>query len=163
MAEWDKGVCSGCVYTFNKLCKTCQVYDRAVIDNKEVPMVGARQYAELFETGQYGKLYIVSGSHARGKTFHIFVLPEGEQAIPNGSNNPPLNKDAVEVYGVTEGQPGWTEKYGWLHHGKWEDDFAELVKQAIQKKTADEADQKACELRRQRIERDRIERLLAAY
>ncbi len=91
-------------------------------------MLGARRNAELFKTGQYERLYIVSGSHARGKTFHIFVLPEGEKAISNGPNNAPLNKDAVEVYGVIGGNPGWTEGYGWLHDGKWQSDFLKMVK-----------------------------------
>lgn len=90
-------------------------------------MKGAREYANLFVTGQYGRLYLVSGLHARGKTFRIFVLPEGETAAPNGSHNAPLNYNTVEVYGVISGQPGWTEEYGWLYHGKWKDDFFELV------------------------------------
>lgn len=89
-------------------------------------MEGANEYAKLFTTGQYGRLYLVSGSHARGKTFHIYVLPKGEDAIPNGPNGP-QNKDAVEVYGIVGGQPGWTEKYGWLHEGRWIADFDALV------------------------------------
>ena len=89
-------------------------------------MRGAREYANMFKTGQYGRLYIVSGSHARGKTFHIFVLPAGETAIGNGPNNASLNKDAVEVYGIISGQPGWTENYGWIHEGRWIDDFSNL-------------------------------------
>lgn len=91
-------------------------------------MNGAREYAELFETGQYGRLYIVSGSHARGKTFEIYILPEGEKAISNGPNNAPLNKDVVEVYGAVCGNPGWNESYGWKHEGKWQEDFYALVK-----------------------------------
>ena len=90
-------------------------------------MQGAREYADLFSTCQYGRLYIVSGSHARGRTFHIFVLRAGECAIENGPNNAPLNSEAVEVYGETGGHRGWTETYGWLHHGKWEQDFSKLV------------------------------------
>lgn len=93
-------------------------------------MQGAREYASLFQTGQYGKLYISSHYHARGKTFRIYVLPADVKAIPNGPNGP-LNKDAVEVYGVTGGHPGWTETYGWLHEGKWQDDFNLLVTQKI--------------------------------
>jgi hypothetical protein len=91
-------------------------------------MIGAREYADLFTTGQYNRLYISSHYHARGKTFRIYVLPEGEAAIPNGPNGP-LNKDAVEVYGITGGHHGWTETYGWLHQGKWVDDFNLLVTQ----------------------------------
>lgn len=89
-------------------------------------MNGAREYARLFETGQYGRLYVVSGSHARGRTFRIFVLPKDETAIPNGPNNGPANKETVEVYGVVGGQRGWTESYGWLHQGMWQEDFLQL-------------------------------------
>jgi len=90
-------------------------------------MKGARQYAEVFETGQHGRLYLVSSCHARGRTFHIYVLPQDEKAIPNGTSNPPLNNNAVEVYGVTSGHSGWTEVYGWLHEGPWQDDFMTLI------------------------------------
>lgn len=91
-------------------------------------MIGADRYAKLFETGQYGKFYFVSYRHARGDTFKIFILPEGEEAIGNGKSNAPLNENAVEVYGVISGNPGWTECYGWLYNGKWVKDFNELVK-----------------------------------
>jgi DNA-binding XRE family transcriptional regulator len=83
--------------------------------------------AHLFKTGQYGRLYITSGSHARGRTLRIQVLPEGEKALPNGSGNECLNKNAVTVYDAISGQRGWTEVYGWLHEGKWQDDFRKLV------------------------------------
>lgn len=94
-------------------------------------MKGAREYAQLFKTGQYGKLFITSRSHARGKIFCIQILPDKVEAIPNHGNMC-LNVDAVEVYGVIKGQPGWrqpgwTEEYGWLHKGKWQDDFEKLV------------------------------------
>ena len=92
-------------------------------------MKGA-EHAKLFKTGQYGKLYIVSGEHARGKTLHVQILPSGEVAIPNGSGNLCLNKNAIEVYGVITGNPGWSEQYGWLHQGKWQKDFEKLVKKA---------------------------------
>ena len=91
-------------------------------------MKGAREYAKLFNTGQHKKLYLVSSSHARGKTFRIFILPEGKIAKPN-HNNAPLNSDAVEVYGVVLGQPGWTEVYGWIHKGPWQEDFYRLLDQ----------------------------------
>ena len=126
-------------------------------------MNGARDYARLFGTGQYGRLFIVSGSHARGSTFHIFVLPEGEKAIPNGPSNGPLNRDAVEVYGVVGGNRGWTESYGWLHHGKWESDFDRLVeakKQQIvelNEKQLRDANEKAS------TESQRVQSLLATY
>ena len=87
-------------------------------------MNGAKEYAKLFQTGQHGRLYFLSGEHARGKTFCIYVLPTDEPisvSIHNVNN-------AVEVYGIIGGQPGWTEYYGWLHRGKWQQDFAELVR-----------------------------------
>lgn len=96
-------------------------------------MKGADKYCTLFkETQQINRLYLVVAEHARGKTFHIFVLPKDEKAIPNGSMNAPLNKDAVEVYGVVAGNPGWTESYGWLHNGSWQDDFKNLVNKRIE-------------------------------
>ena len=92
-------------------------------------MNGAREYAKMFTTGQYGKLYITSGSHARGYTFSIQILPENEIAIPNGNQNVCINKNAVEVYGVIGGNPGWTESYGWIHKGMWVSDFEKLVEE----------------------------------
>lgn len=87
-------------------------------------MKGADEYCRLFtKAEQYGRLYLLPHYHARGKTFNIYVLPDGEDVIPNGGMNPPLNKDAVEVYGIVSGQPGWTEEYGWLHKGPWQEDF----------------------------------------
>lgn len=92
-------------------------------------MLGAKEYAELFPTSvQYGRLYLLSGKHARGTTFHIFVLPENLHIQSSLWHL----KDAVEVYGILGGQPGWTEYYGWLHRGKWEEDFDALVKERRQ-------------------------------
>lgn len=101
-------------------------------------MKGAREYAMMFKTGQHGKLFLVSGSHARGETFHIWVLPTDEPI----KGKPWTVKDAVEVYGITGGQPGWTETYGWLHKGKWQTDFYNLF-----------------EVRKQEIEQEKLERL----
>jgi hypothetical protein len=126
-------------------------------------MNGAYLYAKLFETGQYGRLYVVSGSHARGKTFHIYVLPKDVVAIPNGPNNGPINKDAIEVYGAVDGQRGWTETYGWLHHGPWQDDFFS-IKAEKEKEYEDQLLQKALE--KEAIEaskRESIEKILADY
>ena len=94
-------------------------------------MKGAKN-AKLFKTGQYGKLYVISSCHARGRTLKIQVLPDGEKAISNGANNECLNSDAVLVYGIVCGTCGWTEEYGWIHEGKWQDDFHTLVEQKKQ-------------------------------
>lgn len=94
-------------------------------------MRGATEYAGLFTVEQIGRLYIVPGCHARGETLHIYVMPSEEpfRSVPWAC------ADAVEVYGITGGQPGWTETYGWLHTGKWQDDFAALV---VQRREAQE-------------------------
>jgi hypothetical protein len=126
-------------------------------------MKGADEYAYLFETGQYGKLYFVSYHHARGRTFQIFVLPEGEDAIPNGPGNAPLNQNAVEVYGITSGQPGWTETYGWLHNGPWINDFANLV--AKKRQEIEQRNNKNRQIASQeaKAKAQRIKELLAKY
>ena len=87
-------------------------------------MQGAREYADMFESGQHGRLFFVRGGHARGRTFHIWALPAGVTI----GGSPWSVSGAVEVYGITGGQPGWTETYGWLHRGKWVEDFDAIVK-----------------------------------
>lgn len=126
-------------------------------------MNGARKYASLFETGQYGKLYITSSEHARGKTFHIQVLPDGEKADPNGKSNLCTNENAVEVYGIIGGNPGWTEYYGWLHKGKWQEDFAELVKNRKAEIVKEEKTEAVEIASAEAIEKNRIGRLLDGY
>lgn len=125
-------------------------------------MNGAREYAELFPAGQHGQLLLLSGSHARGRTFHIYVLPEGVQAERLvGHLRPPSG--AVEVYGILGGQPGWTEYYGWIHEGPWQDDFSRLVeareKEVAQKKAQKKAEQTAAK----QAEEKRTADLLSTY
>ena len=126
-------------------------------------MKGANEYASLFETGQYGRLYITSGSHARGATFHIQVLPKDEVATPNGEHNLCTNKNAVEVYGIIAGNPGWTEEYGWLHKGRWQEDFAALVEQ----RKRDIEQERQYDLKNKQDAKaksnERIKKLLASY
>ena len=122
-------------------------------------MEGAREYAELFGTCQIGRLYLKSGQHARGKTFHIYVLPEGESAFVEGKWNP----KAVEVYGIVRGQPGWTESYGWLHKGKWEEDFHALVLRQKAVVTKVKAEQDAQSQREKQTEKEKIENSLDTY
>jgi len=126
-------------------------------------MKGAREYAKLFKTGQYGKLYITVGQHARGYFFHIHVLPDGEDAIPNGESNPCINDNAVEVYGITGGNPGWSEEYGWLHQGRWQQDFYRLVEER-KEKIATEEKTRIEEIKKEKdAEYSRTNRLLADY
>jgi len=127
-------------------------------------MKGADKYCEVFkENEQIGRLAFVPGEHARGKTFEIFVLPEGVQAKWNGRNNSPLNKDTVEVFGVVSGDPGWTEEYGWKHEGPWIDD----VKTIYEGRKADQerlkrSDQAGKE-QREKLKIARTNELLSTY
>lgn len=119
--------------------------------------------AHLFKTGQYGKLYITSGSHARGRTLRIQVLPDGELAIQNGSQNTCLNKNAVMVYDVVSGQRGWTEAYGWLHKGKWQEDFEKLVDELENKNNILEKKSIESKSNSEKQEKQRINNLLEKY
>lgn len=92
-------------------------------------MRGAEEFAKLFETGQYGRLYLVSGNTARGAGFRVFVLPAGERALPNGPCAAPLNRDAVEVHEI-DAKPSAPVRSGWrggMNLGNWQQDFAALV------------------------------------
>jgi len=126
-------------------------------------MKGAREYSQLFETGQYDRLYITSSSHARGYTFRIQVLPKGEKALPNGSGNICLNKDAVEVYGILGGRPGWSEFYGWKHEGPWQSDFEALVLQRKSELEVKKNVQAAQHAEREKELLNRERELLASY
>ena len=120
-------------------------------------MKGAREYAKLFKTGQYGRLYLLSGEHARGYTFHIWVLPDDTTI-----DDFPW-KDAVEVYGITGGNPGWTETYGWLHHGKWEQDFTAMVDERRMNIAVETARRDSEKVAAEDSERQRKMSLLATY
>lgn len=117
-------------------------------------MNGAREYAKLFRSGQRGRLYLESSSHARGNTFHIYVLPK--DAVGR-------TKDSVEVYGVISGQPGWTESYGWLHVGPWVDDFEKLVAERKQELADQEIKNKQIEEDKYQEKRKREKELLSGY
>ena len=88
-------------------------------------MKGADEYYDLFKgkSQQVGRLFLQLHTHARGKCFEIFLLPEGLEVEGDRISG----RDNVEVYGMTGGQRGWTESYGWLHTGKWKDDFLAIV------------------------------------
>ena len=125
-------------------------------------MKGAGEYAAMFNTGQYGRLYIVSGRHARGTTFRIYILPDGEEALPN-YNNSPLNTNAIEVYGVVSGHTGWTESYGWLYEGKWQDDFGKLCAEKVIQRELFIKQRAQDTLKREQQEKTRVELLLNSY
>ena len=122
-------------------------------------MQGAREYATMFSSGQHGRLYLVRGEHVCGKTFHIWVLFSAEPVAGMLWSV----KGAVEVYGIMGGQPGWTETYGWLHRGKWEQDFAALVEARRAEIAAGVARREQEKADAEDAERQRKASLLAAY
>jgi len=127
-------------------------------------MKGADEFCRIFTNAeQVENLYILPSSHERGATFQLYVLPHDEKVIENGGINPPLNKDSVEVYGIISGQPGWTEEYGWLHSGKWQEDFNNLWRARV--KALQEQNKTTKETRRAKeiAEDTRISRLLSKY
>ena len=127
-------------------------------------MKGADEYCRLFNKAeQRGRLYLLPHYHARGKTFHIYVLPNGEAVVPNGGFNPPLNKDAVEVYGIVGGQPGWTEVYGWLHEGPWQEDFKTMCYNRERELRLQEKQREVAREKRKEAEAERTAELLGSY
>lgn len=127
-------------------------------------MKGARKYCELFKKAeQIGRLYILPHFHARGKTFSIFVLRKNESVIENHGINPPLNNGAVEVYGVVSGNLGWTESYGWIHHGKWVSDFEKIVAERQVELDFQKDKNKVETEKRRNNENEKIEKNLRSY
>ncbi|MFO1442933.1 hypothetical protein KDN24_06845 [Bacillus sp. Bva_UNVM-123] len=61
----------------------------------------------------YKNVVFVTNSHARGKCFQIYLINE------KYDNDEYFKNNAFEVYGVVDGQLGWTEEYGWIHEGNW--------------------------------------------
>jgi hypothetical protein len=111
-------------------------------------MKGANEYAGLFKSGQYGKLRIVSSRHARGYTFQIFIgQPDNE----------------VEVYGVISGQMGWSEEYGCLHDGPWQEDFKNLVEERKRKMKLLEDSTEKLKQRNLADEKARIAKIMSNY
>lgn len=125
-------------------------------------MNGAREYARLFKTGQYGNLFITTGEHARGKTFHVQILPDGEKAKSNYGNMC-TNESAVEVYGIISGHPGWTESYGWKHKGPWQSDFEKLVVSMRLAKEEQDRINSATSAEAEEERRNNVQKMLDAY
>ncbi len=88
-------------------------------------MKGADEYYNLFngKSQQIGRLFLQFRTHARGKCFEMYLLPEGFK-IEGGRI---VGRDNVLIYGETGGESGWTETYGWLHKRKWQEDFKAIV------------------------------------
>lgn len=124
-------------------------------------MQGANEYARIIPTGQYGRLWCHAGSHARGRTFHIYLLPAGVE-LSAGQMGWTV-EDSVEVYGIRGGNPGWTEWYGWIHEGPWVKDFEDLVMRRRQQIADARLERERKEADEKTAESARIKSLLANY
>ena len=123
-------------------------------------MNGARDLARLFrEQEQVGRLFISSGRHARGLTLHVWVLPDGFTQ-PKGLWP---GKDAVEVYGVVGGHRGWTESYGWLRAGPWQEDFKKLVHERLKQRDAMAVQRSELETANKKAAEENAQKLLSTY
>ena len=71
-------------------------------------------------TFQYENIVFILSEHARGKTFKIWIYKTKDIKDTD---------EYLEVYGITGGQSGWTETYGWLCHGEWENFIAKYMKE----------------------------------
>lgn len=63
---------------------------------------------------QYENIVFLLMEHARGKTFKIWIYETSD--IQHY-----IKDEHLEVYGITGGDPGWTESYGWVKKGAWID------------------------------------------
>lgn len=124
-------------------------------------------WRKLFETGQYGRFYVVSSEHAHGLDFRVQVLPKGEEAKPNGRNDC-TNENAVLVFG-----PKWrytgiqggeeTYKHEWFYNGPWIADFEKLADELQQKRNEQKEIKRAIKAKKDQAEKERIAALLTAY
>jgi hypothetical protein len=57
-----------------------------------------------------GNVLYVTSSHARGTQFFICLVDNTEEISQD---------NCFKVYGIISGNPGWTECYGWIHNGNW--------------------------------------------
>lgn len=126
---------------------------------------------DLFETGQYGGLYVVIyRDHINGDSMEIYALPNNTHAITDGlDGHPPKNKDMVKVYGKALrktdllGGVTYSNECHWLHEGRWKEDFEKLVAEKLailkQKRILHKAEIEA----KEKLEQQRIKRILDSY
>lgn len=119
------------------------------------------------KTIQCGRLYIVTSaamsSAPLGHQFRIYVLPKDEDGIWNGAYNPPLNENAVQVYGLVSTGVDYKETYGWLHHGPWQKDFKNLCDKIADAEHEAKRIQDLVRLQNEIRQKERINVLLSDY
>ncbi len=124
-------------------------------------MEGANEYYDLFDgkTEQIGRLLFQAHTHSRGKCFEIFLLPEGVALSGAHSGT----EGVVEIYGMTSGQRGWTETYGWKHKGPWIDDVNSVMEEKKQKKMERLENFDRSQSNRKKAEAEKTKALLSSY
>lgn len=76
---------------------------------RELSKINCGGYGDGYK---YENIVFLLSEHARGKTFSIWIY-ETDYIIDA------LKDNHIEVYGMTGGQRGWTETYGWTKDGLW--------------------------------------------
>ncbi|RCX22885.1 hypothetical protein DFP94_101474 [Fontibacillus phaseoli] len=97
--------------------------------------LGYKYHGGDAECFRWGNVLFVTASHARGRTFFIYLIDEEEKLF--------------KVYGITGGNPGWTETYGWLHKGTWVMPILEYFRQLERDVTDFDAKQEEIKRRKQ--------------
>lgn len=115
------------------------------------------EYEALFPiTVQYGRLYVYRGE-SKG-SLSLWIVPDQyDFCVP-----PWECPDAVQVFGPVLGRNG-VLTYGWIHHGKWVQDFARIVENRRAEIRAEEDHKRAVRDEQEEFERRRILKLLATY
>jgi len=91
-------------------------------------MKGAKEYVDIIYPNQYGQLYIEFDrtTYENKIIMNIYVVPHGLDTKKfNLFDN--CKQQTVKVYGLTSLSKNCC---GWLHYGKWVEDFKTLVSQA---------------------------------
>lgn len=127
----------------------------------ERPKFTENDLCNLFVTGQYGRFYVVSNWDGSPR-FRVQLLPKGEAAKPNGKPNLCLNSDAVLVYGHVSNDGGKKE-CGWIHDGRWVDDFLDMAKSKRQALDFEHVSANLARKEKEAAEEKRITELLLRY
>lgn len=104
------------------------------LDGLEETKLGYRNHGGDARCYRSGNILYVTASHARGKTLHIYLIDE--------------NEELFQVYGVTGGNSGWTETYGWTHKGTWVKPILQQLKNLS--KAIDAHDEELASVKRER-------------
>ncbi len=125
-------------------------------------MKGAKEYYDLFKgkSQQIGRLFFQFHTHARGKCLEIYLLPDG---VLVNSNRIGSTTNVVEIYGMISGQRGWTEEYGWLYKGKWQDDFNNIIEQKLAEEIENKKQASIERIKDENNHKQNINKLLDSY